>query len=104
MSNFSPKPRQEPDPFIPSPSIHDKCGYISDAVLTDDQLGEAEENASKIEIPLRNVIMKIDTINDEIAALSYLSNEAWRLAFKAGENPATDEHAFYLAPIMRRIC
>jgi len=96
--------RFEPDPNAPIPSIHERRSYVTDKDLTNDQIGAAEEAATKIEIPLQNVIMKIDTLNDEIASLSYLSNEAWRLAFKAGENPGTDEHAFFLAPVMRRIC
>lgn len=104
MNAMSPQRGIVPDPNAPISSIHERRGYITDSELTDNQLDAAEGQADQIGIPVRNVLMRVDTLNDEVAALSYFANEAWRLAFKAGEYPSADEHAFFLAPVIRRIC
>ncbi|ABE62429.1 hypothetical protein Nham_1610 [Nitrobacter hamburgensis X14] len=91
------------EPNIRTRSIHERKGYMAERDLAPDQLDEARELSTEIPTPVLNVLKRVDVFNDEIQALSYLANEAWRLAFKAGENPATDEHSFYLAPVIRRI-
>jgi hypothetical protein len=41
----------------------------------------------------------MDQINDEVRSISYFATEAWR----DGGNSVADEHAFLVAPILRRI-